>query len=1024
MGDSRTELNTHDTPFHLNFVERIYPGSPRWWSDEWSAHSRRVQGEHGERLDREQAVIDLIHLAGDYENRKFKKYYKPQSPFLIACVNPDCPLRTWFMVWWQDTSTPSRRSLSYKKFEISSLWPRGVLGRVENADRNEYQDGLEAMAMGETKYFAREPCRECKEKRAVFGFSPIRGKWVYVLKESGESLIPYLEIAIDRTPAAGAAATEASGGTMRYYTGDHFTGRSYAFDGNLALPSIQAFTWHFFLSPVQLGPKALRLLTQAPKEDRQYAKKRDDEDPAHWGVAVLPELGLQPWTTTVKRRFQSRQVKTPFEYIPLVDAFSWVAEITEFDYLPILAAQQELIQDANEQSKAFIASTLAGVVGKVRDSENPEKFSTDPFDVKSKTVPIPDGYHGSGSNIAEAWLNRYESAMQYLTDETNKACCRVFFPVRFSLAHRIIELACQENTQDPEVFGLALAHWAHILRDMMICRAGATFTVWVAKNIEARERVPQKNILHGAGLGRGSKVAAAIGPGLPVHILAYISPAIIAGNANPAKELSKSLMGLDIETKTIGPKHVVAIANLNLNLADKVIDSYIKKLPEELDPDDSRKIIGLKRWKDGIQSFGFLSDVFKVMSLFADLNEFATKEEGSPSEWGRFKKGKEKIEAAVKVTEYLTEKANKLIKEGIESQKGYSTLQDLEFEKKLAEKMEAKQALGSIEEEIVSASRSLKALKLVKKVKAVLEGPVALVMGACEVVIKMHEMGEDWESGNPKKVVGSGLEVLGNGLVVQIAAFEMVELVAGLIGLEAVEAGAAALTAAMGPVGWFAAALILTGTLLGIFSSENDLQLFAKYCFLGRQYHAESEEARPAWMGKLEWSELKSQPKARVALLRLLTGFVTRTGLNASMQDKSTPYQETGWVGSGVGGFIFPSYVPAGAYFEVEVDIAPKGQEPTKMLGFRAIIWPLQGESGDSVWLGSKPADGNIDIRRNGEQVSRIQVHAKPNFSGPVDYNFRVRLAYDSSGKNTLPADDWVVNKSVDQSDGYNDKKS
>ena len=112
------------------------------------------------------------------------------------------------------------------------------------------------------------------------------------------------------------------------------------------------------------------------------------------------------------------------------------------------------------------------------------------------------------------------------------------------------------------------------------------------------------------------------------------------------------------------------------------------------------------------------------------------------------------------------------------------------------------------------------ALKLVKKVKAVLEGPVALVMGACEVVIKMHEMGEDWESGNPKKVVGSGLEVLGNGLVVQIAAFEMVELVAGLIGLEAVEAGAAALTAAMGPVGWFAAALILTGTLLGILAAR------------------------------------------------------------------------------------------------------------------------------------------------------------------------------------------------------------
>ena len=37
--------------------------------------------------------------------------------------------------------------------------------------------------------------------------------------------------------------------------------------------------------------------------------------------------------STVKRKFKPRQLKTPLEYIPLVDAFSWAAQIADFDYM-------------------------------------------------------------------------------------------------------------------------------------------------------------------------------------------------------------------------------------------------------------------------------------------------------------------------------------------------------------------------------------------------------------------------------------------------------------------------------------------------------------------------------------------------------------------------------------------------------------------------------------------------------------------------------------------------------------------
>jgi hypothetical protein len=209
-----------------------------------------------------------------------------------------------------------------------------------------------------------------------------------------------------------------------------------------------------------------------------------------------------------------------------------------------------------------------------------------------------------------------------------------------------------------------------------------------------------------------------------------------------------------------------------------------------------------------------------------------------------------------------------------------------------------------------------------------------------------------------------------------------------------------------GPVGWIAAALMLIGALVMAFGAKNDLQLFAQHCFLGENFgEGGSDATGKAWMGTLGWTGLKSHRQARLALLRMLTGFTTYVGPPT------------------YAGFIFPSYVPSGAFFEVEVDIIPKGEDSPKDT-YRAVIWPTDG-AGDYSWKGKRP-DGDCDIKieRSGGQVTTIDVRARPKNNPTIDYNLRVRLVYDASGKNALPATvKWVKNSTVGMYI-YNEKSS
>jgi hypothetical protein len=520
-------------------------------------------------------------------------------------------------------------------------------------------------------------------------------------------------------------------------------------------------------------------------------------------------------------------------------------------------------------------------------------------------------------------------------------------------------------------------------------------------------------VLGGEGLGRGSSIAKAIDKGLPVHILAYLSPAIIAESQNPAQDLSRYLGQLEIETKTFGVAHIVKLGPDVLSIPSKFIESYRKTLPAIIDPDDFRSFSGMAAFESGIQSFPSFKDAFEAMNLLADLDEWSENAKPTASAWGRFEKASKHVSTIVKVSSFFTERAHKFAKDSVAYQKGRAPL-DLQMEIDIAEKLEKSPvALEAGDLQIVRGSTSLNALRYLEHGKRFLAGPVCFVIGACDLVVKFHEIGEFWKAGNTGKAWASGFEMLANSLIIYTAA---VETVAWLFGLEALSAG---------PVGWIAAALILIGSLIGLISGEeNDLQIFTKYCFLGTHVGDESDES-PAWVGHemdsaagagkaLTLSALEFPRIARFALLRLISSFITLTGV----------IPKAGYPVTGVGGIIYPSYVPAGAYFLVQVDWVLRDGEASDWVSHTAWVWPNEN---DWVWIGEAPDNPFIHIvPGEGGRVLSIHVDIQPGRKGPKDYVFSVQLVYDSLRNNTLPARGLVVNRSVDQpaSNGTNIRSS
>jgi hypothetical protein len=975
---ARQEDNVLDTKFHLRFVERLYDGSPRWWHKGWSYFAEKVAGDKYDTLEREPGVKSLMYYAHDR-----KQYYNIKIPYLETCVNPVCPLRSWITV-----SGYGSGHLSYVRNEQDMKTGVPTVAMREAA-LAAAEVGLENMAKGKWDAL-KDTCPQCSHKMPFFPVSLINDKWVYVLKESGQSLTPYLAVHLE-SPDSGFVYTSFKNG--------EFQSQGHAFDGKLIIDKIETQTWHFFLSPMKLGKQALALLSKVPSEDPKYAKRRSAIDHTKWDVAVFPDL--QPWSATVKRKFQPRQLKTPWEYVALVDAFAWVAEIADFDYLPILGAQQKLIQDPEEQAKSFIASTLAQVIGKQQVQDNPPKWTEDQWDVTGETVEVPSGATG-GANIAEAWVKRYQQTLSYLTQETNYACTRVWFPMRFSLAHRIVELACQENQDDAAFMTRGLVHWAHVLREMLACQAGEPFIVWLASNSEAADRIPQKNVLGGDGLALTSKLGRAVGVSLPVHVLMHLSPVIVAQNDSPGKVLQKHLEAIGVSATTFGIKDALAIRDLAISIAPVAIDAYLKSLPEGLDGSTLRKLTIATSMKDRVETFTQLKSVEEGLTLLMEVAEYGKKEERTDSEWERnaYKdqpgiaaKVKEKIETPAKVAKFLGEQAHKLMK---------ATVLSGEAQTEIVEKLEKEGLrkgfanLTREQAELYAAGRSLACFRWVGIGLKVLAGPVGLVIGGCELVLQAGQMMDSFRAGDPGAAVSHGLQAAAAALIIVVAGAECVALFTG-----------AATAAWAGPVGWIAAALLIIGGLVMMFCAKNDLQLYARHCFLGVDYgNGEYDLTGKVWMGHWGWAELRYErgfvdaadrfQRQRLALLRMISGFST-------------------WIGppTYAGGFIFPSFVPAGAYFDIEVDVMPVGEKEPKQT-FGLVVWPDRKEH---YWRGSSPGYGSkVSFDVVGSRVTGITVVAPPTKfdARKLDYNLRVRLMFDEKGKNGLPVTTkWLKNSTI-----------
>jgi hypothetical protein len=1005
---ARTEKNIYDTKFHLEFVERLYDGSPRWWNTGWHEHINRVPGDDDETLDREPGVRLLFDLAHD------RSQYFVKMPFLETCVNPICPLRSWKA---QDfIGSGSFAIVRDEDHMKADQFPNAA---ARTAAMQAVMRDVKTLAEGKMDEL-NDACPQCGHKMPVFPVTTISNKWIYVLKETGQSLTPYVAIY---------AQSANTGFVYTRYKNGNFLSDGHAFDGRLVIDKIESHTWHFFLSPVKLGPHALELLSRVPQEDPKYAQRRQAIDPKKWNVSVIPDL--QPWSATVKRQFLPRQLKTPYEFIPLVDAFAWVAEIADFDYLPILGAQQKLIQDPDEQAKSFIASTLTQVIATKKVSDNPPRWveDGDKWHVRKVTVDVPPSFANS-DNIAQAWVNRYQAALDYLTRETNFACTRLWFPVRFSLAHRIIEQACQENLEDAEFLAHGLVHWAHILREMLVCQAGEAFTTWLASNPEAKDRIPQKNVLGGESLGPKSKVAGEIGISLPLHVFMYLSPVVVAENGKPGVVLQEHLKKIGVNATTYGLKDALAIRDLALSISPAVIDKYIKSLPQDLDASKIRKLTIAESMKDRIQTFTSTKAVEEGLTLLVEISEYGKKEERTDSEWERnaykdkpgvAEKVKEKIETPKKIASFLGEQSHKLMK---------ATWLSGEAETEIVEKLEKEgfgagfKTLTAEQAEVYAASRSLATFRWVGMGMKILAGPVGIVLGGCEIAIQGGEMMKAARAGDPAAVVGHGLQAAAAALIVVVAGAELVSLFTG-----------AAVAAWAGPVGWIAAGLMILGGIILAWCAKNDLQYYAQHCFLGTLYgQGEFKKTDKAWMGGWGWAHLRYESefaeakdrfqRQRLVLLRMLAGFTT-------------------WIGSTIpgpgpttycGGFIHLGFVPVGAYFEIEVDVTAKGKEHPKET-FKLAVWPA---SGDYEWRGKKPNwnGSNVILYGDGSNTRTIVVNAVPNEiqASAMSWDLRVHLHFDASRRNGLPVTTkWVKNtsnmgsytiyKEVSSSDADTDKK-
>jgi hypothetical protein len=347
----------------------------------------------------------------------------------------------------------------------------------------------------------------------------------------------------------------------------------------------------------------------------------------------------------------------------------------------------------------------------------------------------------------------------------------------------------------------------------------------------------------------------------------------------------------------------------------------------------------------------------------------------------------EQIETQVKIAEFVTQQGTLLLKEGLADNLN-------EVEKKILKRLTHRVYLGPYANKILKASNSVRALRILGVGEKILTGPVGLFMGGCEVVLQHHESLEALEAGDMNAYAAHKVKAFAGALVGVVSAVETLALVGALVGSEALmELGALSW---LGPVGWVAAGVMILGEIFLAYGKKTDFELYAAHCFLGEDAGMGGEEpAKYPWMGSLSWGELKEPVPGRLALLRLVSGFSVWIGWYPLSPGEGPWWQ------------IKANYIPAGAYFEVEVDFWKWDEPETKKMTRKAKIFP--GDGGELRMDDGNDTGCAVHAKRypDGTIISVKIVANWPN----VKYHWavRVRLVYD--GTNALPAKGWVENQ-------------
>jgi hypothetical protein len=851
--------NTIDTGLYVQIREFNYDGAERWGTSDHRAHTKRVQQQRSD-IDREEEVLRKIEDAWGFGNLVMDE----PSAMYIGPANggagPGC------------LAAPGP-DYDYRVLQTRYYFPKMTPGKF----------GLHVP----------------KDR-------PIANKWIYILVGEVGSAKAEAEIYADDRGNWYVRRNPTGARSARIFT---LTSSDMAKGVSICTPAYRVTPgklYQFFLSPVQLSQSALMELLK-------YANGSTQVDPA----TIDPVTAEQLKNVTVRRRFQSSAGdggQSKLEIVDLLDPFAWVEQVTFCDLQPVLTAQFALATDPNEQAKQFICGVLGGLID-ARDTDKKE----DPFKLvgQLKTNAQPLGSVEGGT--AGQWLYRYQQCLNFLGGEVGNACGRVVEWMD-SAAHRIVEIACQEELTVPmpglgasSPLSYGLLHYINVLRVVIGCPAGQDFLARLY--MKETERIPYKSVLSPTDVSSLNDVRQDIG-GDPAHTLFTLFAPFVIRNASEdeAKVLAAHLNQIEVRAVVVKRRTLGDYFSFVKTVKDAAVQALkeqkIRSLTARLFPAsgfespyaDTFKLLKLR----GEQVAG-------LYSVLIGLKVYG--EKASDDRLKRFGQIKEECEYPAKVLGFAAKQAKRNLVSYASSKFGV----DLEeWAKNPKQYMSSADVQGFIGAEGIEDFEVIaKYYEWVESLEKILEGPFEFFFGVWAVAVQSGETIEAWGQGDFGAAAGKAIQ-LGGALVATVS---------GAIALGA-EVG---IEVELGPPGWLAAVLTVIGTLVVWGFSKNELQKYAQHCFLGASYG--EDDGTAVWTEKATFRSLASggdrflkQQKCLVNLLGAFRAWLVPKGVGL--------YRGAPW-----GGFVQPGYVPPGAKVEVLVTVrAQDNGGEAKDFGVIAII--------------------------------------------------------------------------------------